>query len=307
MAGHAVRGEAGELDQWRLTLQRHVGGGFGYAVENILTDSGRVTGGLGRERKRGQAFADRRELGQGGGIEYRIGDDHHVSGTGAHHGLTPGDVVHGACDALNGHQIAGLDYAAQHQAEAADDVGDCILQTQRDRHTSNTKGGDKCGRIDAEYGLQYHRCAGDPDGHAREVHENRGAGNLRIVQNLAQHAADDAVGHKYDGQYNGQPDEFAGVHLKPACDVFYIFSHTPTVSVVSGEVVETGWQKAESAYGRFRYSWCSRQVWPRPRASRIGSRISSNCSAGRSVRSPATSRTVRPVCTASAAMSAACS
>lgn len=96
--------------------------------------------------------ADRRELGQGGRIEYRIGDDHHVSGTGAHHGLTPGDVVHGACDALNGHQIAGLDYAAQHQAEAADDVGDCILQTQRDRHTSNTKGGDKCGRIDAEYG-----------------------------------------------------------------------------------------------------------------------------------------------------------
>ena len=168
--------------------------------------------------------------------------------------------MHGACDALNGHQIAGLDYAAQHQAEAADDVGDCILQTQRDRHTSNTKGGDKCGRIDAEYGLQYHRCAGDPDGHAREVHENRGAGNLRIVQNLAQHAADDAVGHKYDGQYNGQPDEFAGVHLKPACDVFCIFSHTPTVSVVSGEVVETGWQKAESAYGRFRYSWRSHQV-----------------------------------------------
>lgn len=40
------KGEAGELDQWRLTLQRHVGGGFGYAVENILTDRRRVAGGL---------------------------------------------------------------------------------------------------------------------------------------------------------------------------------------------------------------------------------------------------------------------
>lgn len=53
--------------------QRHVGGGFGYAVENILTDRRRVAGGLGRELKRGHAFADRRELGQGGRIEYRIG------------------------------------------------------------------------------------------------------------------------------------------------------------------------------------------------------------------------------------------
>ena len=38
--------------------------------------------------------------------------------------------MHGARDALNGHQVAGLDHAAQHQAETADDVGDRILQTQ---------------------------------------------------------------------------------------------------------------------------------------------------------------------------------
>lgn len=34
LAGHAVREKPVNLTQW-LTLQRHVGGGFGYAVENI--------------------------------------------------------------------------------------------------------------------------------------------------------------------------------------------------------------------------------------------------------------------------------
>ena len=135
--------------------------------------------------------------------------------------------MHGTCDALNGHQIAGLDYAAQHQAEAADDVGDRILQTQRDRHASDAEGGDQGGRIDAEHRLQHHRRTGDPDGHAREIHENRGAGNLRTIQNPAQHAADHAIGREHDGQHDGQPDELAGVHLKPACDVLCIFGHMP--------------------------------------------------------------------------------
>ena len=39
----------------------------------------------------------------------------------------------------------------------------------------------------------------------------------------------------------------------------------------------------------------SRQVWPRRRDRAIGSNRASSCSAGRSVRSPATSRTVREI------------
>ena len=75
------------------------------------------------------------------------------------------------------------------------------------------------------YWLQHHCRADDPNRYTREVHENRGTGNLRIIQYLAQNATDKPVGHQHEDQYNGQPREFADVRLEPAINISCIFIH----------------------------------------------------------------------------------
>ena len=144
------------------------------------------------ERHRHQALVRRVKLLQRGGVQNGIRNDHFVAVAFADDGLTPVDVFDGAGDAGHLDVIARLDDAAKHKPEAADHIGDRILQTQRNRKTADAKSGEYRGRIDAEHWLQQRADGEHPHHHAQDV----------------------------DDEHDGEQDELAVVFGKPVHENF---------------------------------------------------------------------------------------
>ena len=102
---------------------------------------------------------------------------------------------------------------AEHQAEAADHVGNRVFQAKGDGETANAEGGEQGGRIHAEYRLQHGRHRQHPYDHAQDIHEDRGVRHLRTVENLAYHARKRLVDDDGDQHDDGKEYELPIVGL----------------------------------------------------------------------------------------------
>ena len=172
------------------------------------------------ERHRHQALVRRVKLLQRGGVQNGIRNDHLVAVALAHDGLTPIDVLDGAGDAGHLDVIARLDDAAKHKPEAADHIGDRILQTQRNRKTADAKRREQGGRIDAEHRLQQRADGEHPHHHAQDVDEDGCVRHLRFVEHAAHHLGERLVDKRGDDEHDGEQDELAVVFGKPVHENF---------------------------------------------------------------------------------------
>ena len=129
-------------------------------------------------------------------------------------------IIDGAGDAGHLDVIARLDDAAKHKPEAADHIGDRILQTQRNRKTADAKRREQGGRIDAEHRLQQRADGEHPHHHAQDVDEDGCVRHLRFVEHAAHHLGERLVDKRGDDEHDGEQDELAVVFGKPVHENF---------------------------------------------------------------------------------------
>ena len=218
LALDAVRGEALELDDGRIGWHGHALGCLG----NHLCNG---TGGLGYigipsqgEGNGGGGLAGLGDFLKRRGVEDGVGDQQLVAGPVDDDGMTPGHVADGSGGALDGDDVTGLDHLADHQSEAADDVGDRILQSEGEGQAADAQGGDHSGWVDSEDRLQDCGSGEDPDQGADDVDEDGGTGQVGPLQGTSHGRRYDLGDQGSADSHDDQKDDFSEILAEPVDD-----------------------------------------------------------------------------------------
>ena len=137
LALDAIRGEALELDNGRVGWHGHLPGRMGHHLCNGTGGHGYIGIPSQGEGDRGGGLAGLGDFLKRRGIEDGVGDQQLVAGPVDDDGMPPGHIADGSGGALDGDDVSWLNHLADHQSEAADDIGDRILQSEGKSQTAD--------------------------------------------------------------------------------------------------------------------------------------------------------------------------
>ena len=106
----------------------------------------------------------------------RVGDDHRLAQAVLDGGVAPCNVLHHAALAAHLDVVAGLHDAHERDLEPANEVGERVLEAERDGDAADAEGGDYRARVDAEAAVEHDARADDPNDGAHDVNDDARAG-----------------------------------------------------------------------------------------------------------------------------------
>lgn len=116
----------------------------------------------------------------------RVGDDHRLAQAVLDGGVTPCNVLHHAALTAHLDVVAGLHDAHERDLESANEVGERVLEAERDGDAADAEGGDYRAGVDAEAAVEHDARADDPNDGAHDVNDDARAGQR--VATVVQHA-----------------------------------------------------------------------------------------------------------------------
>ena len=218
LALDAVRGEALKLNDGWVGWHGHALGCLGHHLCNGMGGSGYIGIPPQGEGNRGGGLAGLGDLLERRGVKDGVGDQQLVTGPVDDDGMAPSHVADGSGGALDGDDVSRLDHLADHQSEAADDIGDCILQSEGERQTADAQGGDHCGWVDSEDGLQDGGSSKDPDQGADDVDEDGGTGQVGPFQGTSHGRRYNLGDQRSAYGHDDQKDDLSEVLTEPVDD-----------------------------------------------------------------------------------------